>query len=106
MTNINAIFESHARAKVLSDEIAALKLKLDVEKAILVTAGSGKHSTPTGTFQVSANNQYDADVITSHLSRGQFMKVSKRMLDKGLCKILYPQIYALGKQEHGFKVSV
>lgn len=106
MTNINAIFEAHARAKAISDEMLSLKLRLDIEKAILVTAGSGKHSTPTGTFQVSANNQYNVDTITSNLSRGQFMKVSKRTLDKGLCKILYPEIYALGKEEHGFKVSV
>jgi hypothetical protein len=98
--------EAHAKALKLADEIESLQLELHAQKDILALAGSGKHKTNSGTFQVSENNVYDEEVIMNSLSKGQFMRCSERKLRKGLVKVLYPNVYEAAKERRGYKISL
>lgn len=98
--------EAHAKALSLKKQIDSLQLQYHAQTDILARAGSGKHTTDHGSFQVSENNAYDDETIINALTRGQFMKCSQRKLVKALVKVHYPNIYEAAKQRRGFKVSV
>ena len=98
--------EAHAKALGIKAQIETLQLELHAQTDVLALAGSGKHTTDSGTFQVSENNTYDDAEIEANLSKGQFMKCSQRKLIKALVKVHYPAVYEAAKQRRGFKVSV
>lgn len=98
--------ESHRQALGIAETIERLTLELHSHKDILAMAGSGKHTTDSGTFQVSENNVYDSEVMESALSKGQFQRCSERVLRKALVKVLYPKVYESAKERRGYKVSI
>lgn len=98
--------DAHGKALELVKQIEALADELKGYKTVLEGAGSGKHRTEFGIFQVSENNTYDTNVIESQLSKGQWQRCSERKLSKALVKALYPAIYESAKERRGFKVSL
>jgi len=98
--------ESHRQALGIAETIERLTLELHSHKDILAMAGSGKHTTDSGTFLVSENNVYDAEQMEAALSKGQWQRCSERVLRKALVKALYPKVYAAAKKRQGWKVSL
>lgn len=98
--------DAHGKALALIVQMEALADELAGYKAVLEQAGSGKHRTDHGIFQVSENNTYDTEAIESQLTKGQWMRCSERKLSKAMVKMLYPEIYASAKERRGYKVSL
>lgn len=103
--------DAYVSARLAQARMERAKAELDQHKAILATAGSGKHTVqvPAGqtvTFTVSENNTYSDERMVTALKPGQFQRASTRKLDRQKVKALYPRIYAASKTFVGFKVSL
>lgn len=95
-------------------EIDAQIAELQSKRASAVEAlwelfggNTGKHEVPgVGSVTFSANNTYDKDAIMAALKRGQFQRVSTRVLDMAKVKSQYPDVYEDAKRNRGYRASV
>lgn len=96
-----------SEAQHIKSQIDALQARLDVLNEGLAAAGSGKHTVEgVGSFTVSENNVYPKDAISALLRKGQFMRVSKRVIDPALVRQHYPAVYESVKDTRGMRVAL
>jgi hypothetical protein len=105
ITDIKTVV-AHAKALYWKTRMEKAKEHMDKYKAVLSTAGSGKHETEYGTFTVSENNSYPPLMIAEQLTEDEIEMCMESKWSNERARILFPKQYEASRVRNGYKVSL